>query len=292
MFNRLVLLLLVAFLSFGIAQEYVITTYNFEDAGERAQLVKLSPNHLTIVDFPEIIDMVSSGNGDLLDLEVVDDRIILRPTRLAGETDLVVRLGTDTAIFSLVIETKEKKPRRYLIKTTAELDAERRQAEAEAAQAQAEAEARQQQMLAQQQAATVQAVPAMQVTQADALTPATKHLVGGLPEKLLLNLVSVTKGANDTVMISYALTNSTNHPVTLYTMDFVGNGSTLASYRTGINPYTQAEAGDVIPANTIEYGTVVVYSTANAPNLSISGSILETTDLGAVTHQFRDSFSY
>jgi len=170
-FNRLVLLLLVAFLSFGVAQEYVITTYNFEDAAERAQLVKLSPNHLTIVDFPEIIDMVSSGNGDLLDLEVVDDRIILRPTRLAGETDLVVRLGTDTAIFSLVIETKEKKPRRYLIKTTATLDAERRQAEAEAlaAQAQAEAEARQQQVLAQQQAAqaaTVQAVPAMHTTQA------------------------------------------------------------------------------------------------------------------------------
>lgn len=288
----------------AFANDYVVTTYNLETASERSQLVQLSPNHLTIIDFPAIIDMVSSGNGDLIDVEVTDDRILLRPTRLAGTTDLVVRLGTDTAIFSIAIDTKTKTPRRYMIKTTEQLETERRELEAEQAAQQAAAEAvvRQQQAQAaydaQQASQQSQAIPAVMRSAAPAAIPVVATVsnlktVSGMPEGLQLDITNIAQGVNNTAILSYAFTNTTTNPVTLHTVDFVTEGRTLASYRTAVNPFTQATEGEVIPSNTTEYGTIVVYSKpVEAATIYISGSVLETTEQGNVTHAYRDSFVF
>ncbi len=294
----------LSFFMVAFANDYVVTTYNLETASERSQLVQLSPNHLTIIDFPAIIDMVSSGNGDLIDVEVTDDRILLRPTRLAGTTDLVVRLGTDTAIFSIAIDTKTKTPRRYILKTTEQLEAERQELETEQAaqQAAAEAVARQQQAQAtydaQQAAQQVKAIPAVMRSAAPTAVPAVAtasnlKTIGGMPRGLQLDITSITQGVNNTAILSYAFTNTTANPVTLHTVDFVADSRTLASYRTAVNPFTQATEGEVVPSNTTEYGTIVVYSKPLDPTtIYISGSVLETTEQGDVTHAYRDAFVF
>ena len=290
--NLKVGLCLSFFFSWALGQQ-LITEYNFESTSEMAQEIRISQGFLTIIDFPDLIEQVSSGNADIIEVEVNEDRLMLRPTRKAGNTDLLVTVGTDTTMFSIVIDARNKASRRYILKTAEQQDEERRIAEAENARAiaQAEADAR----AAEQRAASLLATQqAQQAATTVVNNPSTTVAMQqtSIVDTVNFQINSVTTGANDTLVISYVLENSGSQQIDLHTLTFVSGGRTLASYESSINPFTQSSDGGYIPASTSEYGTIVVYSAPASGSINYTGVVLELTDSGENTHAISNTITY
>lgn len=112
---------LIAFLiaATAAAQGMVLTTYNIEELGRSPGLIELSPNFLSVIEFEDAVQSAATGRSDLIQTSVDGNTIILRPTRSAGSTDLIVQVGGRTTMFILRISESNPSPRRYLINTPA-----------------------------------------------------------------------------------------------------------------------------------------------------------------------------
>ena len=99
------------------AQGFALTTYNIEELGMRPGLIELSPNYLSLLEFEDTIQSAATGRSDLIQTSVDGRRVILRPTRASGRTDLIVQAGGKTAMFSVEIIEGNGTPRRYVIET-------------------------------------------------------------------------------------------------------------------------------------------------------------------------------
>ena len=291
--NAITAFVVLSFCLNAVLGQQLITEYNFENASQAAQEIRISQGFLTIVDFPDLIEQVSSGNADIIEVEVNEDRLMLRPTRKAGNTDLLVTVGTDTTMFSIVIDARNKASRRYILKTADQQDEERRIAEAENARAiaQAEADAR----AAEQRAASLLATQqAQQAATTVVNNPSTTVAMQqtSIVDTVNFQINSFTTGANDTLVISYVLENSGSQQIDLHTLTFVSGGRTLASYESSINPFTQSSEGGYIPAGTSEYGTIVVYSAPASGSINYTGVVLELTDSGENTHAISNTINY
>lgn len=116
--HPLLALVATAFLaSWGLAQlgPEVITTYHLDRLEKQPGKLLVSPGYLTVVDFPEAIQSVSSGRSSLVRSEVQGARLLLTATASQGRTDLVVSSGSRTALFVVALTTDASGPRRYRV---------------------------------------------------------------------------------------------------------------------------------------------------------------------------------
>ncbi len=107
--------LALALSAIAAAQTFSVRTYPLEQLALAPGLVELSPNYLTLLEFPDSVQSVATGRSDLIDVTVDGRRIILRPTRTTGKTDLIVQVSGETAMFALEIVEGNGMPRRYVL---------------------------------------------------------------------------------------------------------------------------------------------------------------------------------
>jgi len=127
--SALKLILLVA-ISFGLTSslaqnvylDHTVVQLDIKYLGSNPGRIETTPNFMTVIEFPDLITDVSTGRDDLHSIEVIDDRILLRPNRKSGTTDLVVKAEGFTALFVLEVIEGTPKPRRYVVKHTRELE--------------------------------------------------------------------------------------------------------------------------------------------------------------------------
>lgn len=116
MLTALLALLLTTAVS---AQGFALYYYNLNDLGRDPGVVKLSPNYLSLIEFDDPIQSAATGRSDLIDVQVDGSRIILRPARSVGKTDLIVQVAGKTALFRIEINEENGSPRRYVVQTPA-----------------------------------------------------------------------------------------------------------------------------------------------------------------------------
>lgn len=104
-----------ALTTIATAQTYSTRTYPLEQLSLAPGLIELSPNYLTLLEFHDTVQSVATGRSDLIDVTVDGRRVILRPTRTTGKTDLIVQVSGETAMFALEIIEGNGMPRRYVI---------------------------------------------------------------------------------------------------------------------------------------------------------------------------------
>lgn len=104
-------------LSICLAQPspYVLTTYDLSQLDARPGRVTVSPDVLTLLEFDDQVEDVSTARPDALTIEVSGNVIRLRANWRAGSTDLVVTVTNQTAMFTVDIDPESQTTRRYLI---------------------------------------------------------------------------------------------------------------------------------------------------------------------------------
>lgn len=112
---RALALALAALAATAAAQEVVVTEYPLDQLNVQPGLLELSPNFLTLLEFPDLVETVATGRADLIQVEVDDNRILLRPTRSNGRTDLIVKVSGVNALFTIEIDGDNGRPRRYVV---------------------------------------------------------------------------------------------------------------------------------------------------------------------------------
>lgn len=113
----LLALLLASLATLASAQGFALYEYNLDDLGREPGVVKLSPSYLSLIEFEDPIQTAATGRSDLIDVNVDGSRIILRPARSVGKTDLIVQVAGKTALFRVEISEENGSPRRYVIET-------------------------------------------------------------------------------------------------------------------------------------------------------------------------------
>jgi hypothetical protein len=114
-FRRLLGSLVLLGVLSGVVFGQVMTRYSFDDLVGEPGVVVLSPGYLTMIEFSDLVQTVASGRADLIQVEVDDSRILLRPTRSMGKTDLIVRVGGVNLLFILEVDAGNGMPRRYVV---------------------------------------------------------------------------------------------------------------------------------------------------------------------------------
>lgn len=116
--TRILTALLALLLSAAVsAQGFALYHFNLDDLGREPGVVKLSPNYLSLIEFDDPIQTAATGRSDLIDVNVDGNRIILRPARSVGKTDLIVQVAGKTALFRVEIAEENGSPRRYVVET-------------------------------------------------------------------------------------------------------------------------------------------------------------------------------
>lgn len=113
--QRLLVSLVLLGMLVGSAWGQVLTRFSFADLVTEPGVVLLSPSYLTLIEFPDLVQTVASGRSDLIQVEVDDSRILLRPTRSMGKTDLIVKVAGVNMLFVLEVDAENGMPRRYVV---------------------------------------------------------------------------------------------------------------------------------------------------------------------------------
>lgn len=116
---KTILLILTLFLiTQTIAQEnygdYTLTELSTDYLKTRPGQIQISPNYLTIIEFENLVTNVATGKADILSIEVMDDVLLIKPTRSSGQTDLIVFSEGNTLLFEITIDNGNI-PRRYKV---------------------------------------------------------------------------------------------------------------------------------------------------------------------------------
>src|SRR5690606_8879340 len=98
---RALALALAALAATAAAREGAVTEYPLHQLNVQPGLLALGPNCLTLLEFPDLVETVATGRADLIQVEVDDNRILLRPTRSNGRTDLIVKVSGVNALFTI-----------------------------------------------------------------------------------------------------------------------------------------------------------------------------------------------
>lgn len=117
-YYRLFLAVAVSFLLyFGFAQTspYVLTTFDLTQLDARPGKLVVSPDVLTLLEFDDQVEDVSTARPDAMTIEVSGNIIRLRSNWRAGSTDLVVTVANQTAMFTVEIEPEGEHTRRYVV---------------------------------------------------------------------------------------------------------------------------------------------------------------------------------
>ena len=103
----------------GVAQDFTLRYFELRELAHTPGVVKLSPDYQTVIEFEGLsVERVSSGRGDQIVAEVVDNMIRLRANQYIVNTDLTVTAGGKTALFRLEGETDTTAPRIYSVRDT------------------------------------------------------------------------------------------------------------------------------------------------------------------------------
>jgi hypothetical protein len=97
---------------------YVLTTYDIAELASRPGEIVVGTGVLTIIEFEDQVDNVATGRQNLLSIEVQASVILLRGNQNAGRTDLLVRAGGRTVLFTVRIDEQLTSPRRYVVGET------------------------------------------------------------------------------------------------------------------------------------------------------------------------------
>ena len=132
--KRILFILVLGLISQGLAQygttnnygNYSLTELNTYYLKTRPGEIKISPNYLTVIEFESLITNVATGRADILNLEISDSTLLIKPTRSSGQTDLIVFIDGNTLLFTVNIDNGNV-PRRYTVtsKTSSTLNTTR-----------------------------------------------------------------------------------------------------------------------------------------------------------------------
>ncbi len=125
----LMLLLSQVFAQYGTTNNYgnySLTELNTYYLKTRPGQIETSPNYLTVIEFESLITNVATGRADILNIEVTDNTLLIKPTRSSGQTDLIVFIEGNTLLFTVSIDNANV-PRRYTVtaKTSSTLNTTR-----------------------------------------------------------------------------------------------------------------------------------------------------------------------
>jgi hypothetical protein len=98
-------------MSVGHAQSAV---YYADDIQQTPARTQVSPGYLTLIEFYQDIDQISSGRPDLLHVEAVGSKIYVSALGRSGATDLVVEVGARTQLLHVQIAPGSS-TRRYVV---------------------------------------------------------------------------------------------------------------------------------------------------------------------------------
>ena len=110
-----VLTLSLISLSLAQASPYVLKTFDLTQLDARPGQILVSPGALTLLEFDDQIEDVSTARPDAMTIEVTGSVIRLRSNWKAGSTDLVVTIANRTAMFTVEIDPEGETPRRYVV---------------------------------------------------------------------------------------------------------------------------------------------------------------------------------
>lgn len=97
------------------AGPHVLTSYDIVELASRPGQLVVGTGVLSVIEFENPIEQVASGWPELLMIEVQGHIILLRGNLGVGRTDLVVRTGGRTVLFTVRIEEQLAAPRRYVV---------------------------------------------------------------------------------------------------------------------------------------------------------------------------------
>lgn len=108
---------LLAFIAFaGIAQAQT-ATYYADDLANEAKTILVSPGYLTLIEFYQEVDSITSGRPGLLKVDVPSgsgSKVFVSTLASSGSTDLIIEIGARVQLFRVQI-TQGSAPRRYVV---------------------------------------------------------------------------------------------------------------------------------------------------------------------------------
>jgi hypothetical protein len=107
---------LLAFIAFtGVAQAQT-ATYYADDLANEAKTILVSPGYLTLIEFYQEVDSITSGRPGLLKVDVPSgsgSKVFVSTLASSGSTDLIIEIGARVQLFRVQI-TQGSAPRRYV----------------------------------------------------------------------------------------------------------------------------------------------------------------------------------
>ena len=113
--SALTLSLLFTFISLAQPAPYVLKTFDLTQLDARPGQILVSPDVLTLLEFDDQVEDISTARPDAMTIEVTGNIIRLRSNWRAGSTDLVVTIGNRTAMFTVEIDPEGENTRRYVV---------------------------------------------------------------------------------------------------------------------------------------------------------------------------------
>ena len=107
--------LLFASISQAQPAPYVLKTFDLTQLDARPGQIAVSPDVLTLLEFDDQVEDVSTARPDAMTIEVTGNVIRLRSNWNAGSTDLVVTIANRTAMFTVDIDPEGEDTRRYVV---------------------------------------------------------------------------------------------------------------------------------------------------------------------------------
>lgn len=104
-------------LAFGVASGTATaqsTVYYARDLETSARVVQVAPGYLTVLEFFDQVEAISSGRPDLVRVEASGNRVYVASSAKSGNTDLIVEVGGRTQLFKLQFGPGDQ-PRRYIV---------------------------------------------------------------------------------------------------------------------------------------------------------------------------------
>jgi hypothetical protein len=105
----------------ALAQDFRLEYLDLDTLTSTPATILISPDYQTIIEFEDMqIGQPSSGRTDMLTLEREPNAVRVRANQPMVDTDLIVPVGSETAMFTLTVDEDARAPRRYVVRQTEE----------------------------------------------------------------------------------------------------------------------------------------------------------------------------
>lgn len=103
--------------SAAAAQDFRLEYLELETLTSQPAEILISPDYQTIIEFEDMqIGAPSSGRIDMLTLEREPNAVRVRANQPMVDTDLIVPVASETAMFTLTVDEDARAPRRYVVR--------------------------------------------------------------------------------------------------------------------------------------------------------------------------------